>query len=44
MKNYGAVIIGGSAAGVTAAVTTRRHYPDKSILLIRKERLVPIPW
>jgi NADPH-dependent 2,4-dienoyl-CoA reductase/sulfur reductase-like enzyme len=37
------VIIGGSAAGITAAITARRHYPEKKILLIRKEELVPIP-
>jgi len=43
MKTYDVVVIGGSAAGVTAAVTARRHYPEKSILLIRKEKLVPIP-
>jgi NADH oxidase (H2O2-forming) len=43
MKSYDVVVIGGSAAGVTAAVTARRHYPGKSILLIKKEKLVPIP-
>lgn len=43
MKNYDVVVIGGSAAGVTAAVTARRQYPGKSILLIRKEQHVPIP-
>lgn len=37
------VIIGGSAAGVTAAITARRHYPDKSILIIRREEKVLIP-
>lgn len=37
------IVIGGSAAGVTAATTVRRHYPDKSILLIRKEKQVLIP-
>ena len=40
---YDVIIIGGSAAGVSAAVTTRRYYPDKSILVIRKDQKVPIP-
>ena len=43
MKEYDVVVIGGSAAGITAAITVRKHYPNKSIALIRKENLVPIP-
>jgi NADPH-dependent 2,4-dienoyl-CoA reductase/sulfur reductase-like enzyme len=43
MKSYDIVVIGASAAGVAAAITARRHYPEKSIFLIRKEALVPIP-
>lgn len=43
MKTYDVIVVGGSAAGVTAAITARRHYPEKSILLIRKEKQVPIP-
>jgi len=43
MKKYDVVIVGGSAAGLTAAITARRQYPNKRILLIRKEKLVPIP-
>ena len=43
MKNYDVVVIGASAAGVTAAITAKRHYPEKSVFLIRKEELVPIP-
>lgn len=37
------VVLGGSAAGITAALTARRHHPDKHILLVRKEKQVLIP-
>ena len=37
------VIIGGSAAGITAGITARRHYEDANITLIRKEEKVLIP-
>jgi len=37
------VVIGGSAAGLTAAITARRHYPDKSVLVVRREQQVLIP-
>ena len=43
MKNRDVIVIGGSAAGITAAITCRRHYPDKSVLVIRKEKQVQIP-
>jgi len=43
MKKADVVIIGGSAAGIPAAITCRRHYPDKSVMLIRKEEKVQIP-
>ncbi len=43
MRKADVVVIGGSAAGIPAAVTSRRHYPDKSVLLIRKEQQVLIP-
>ena len=43
MKKADAVVIGGSAAGIPAAITARRHYPEKSIILIRKEKQVLIP-
>jgi NADH oxidase (H2O2-forming) len=43
MRNTDVAIVGGSAAGLTAAITARRHYPNKKILLVRKEKLVPIP-
>jgi len=43
MKQADIVVIGGSAAGIAAAITARRHYPEKSIILIRKEEQVLIP-
>ncbi|MFA5067567.1 MAG: FAD-dependent oxidoreductase [Candidatus Izemoplasmatales bacterium] len=43
MKAFDVIVIGGSAAGVTAAITTRKYYPNKSILMIKNVKNVPIP-
>jgi len=43
MKEYDVIVIGGSAAGVTAAITARKYYPNKSILMIKNVKSVPIP-
>jgi NADH oxidase (H2O2-forming) len=43
MDSADVVIIGGSAAGISAAVTARRHYPEKTVALVRQEGKVPIP-
>ncbi len=38
MKQADVVIVGGSTAAPVAAVAARRCYPDKSVLVIRKEK------
>lgn len=43
MLNYDVIVIGASAAGATAALTARKHYPQKSILMVRDVKNVPIP-
>lgn len=37
------LIIGGSAAGLTAAINARKLYPDKKITVIRKDKAALIP-
>jgi NADH oxidase (H2O2-forming) len=41
--NNNIIIIGGGPAGVTAAITARRYYPETDITLIRKEEKALIP-
>ena len=43
MKKVDAVVIGGSAGGITAAISCRRRYPEKNVNLIRREEKVLIP-
>ncbi len=43
MLKYDAIIIGGGPAGNVTALTARRYYPDKKILLIRKVKRSIIP-
>lgn len=43
MERADVVIIGGSAAGATAAVSCRRRNPDKTVILLRQEKQVLVP-
>lgn len=43
MENTDILIVGGSAAGITTAISARRYYPDVKIVVIRKEKQVLIP-
>jgi NADH oxidase (H2O2-forming) len=43
MEKTNVLVIGGSAAGIVAAVTGKSNYPDKDFLLVRKERQVVVP-
>jgi NADH oxidase (H2O2-forming) len=43
MKNTNVLVIGGSAAGLGAALASKSHYPEKSVVLVRKEKNVAIP-
>ncbi len=43
MKSYDVIIIGGGPGGVTTALSARNTYPEKSILLVRREETPLIP-
>ncbi len=42
MKKADVVVLGG-LSGITAGISCRRHYPDKKVIIIRKEGTVLIP-
>ena len=43
MKKTDVLVIGGSAAGLVAALTGKSHYPGKDFTMIRKEKTVVVP-
>ena len=42
-KQVDILVIGGSAAGIVAATTARAFYPDKEVLIVRKEQDAVVP-
>jgi NADPH-dependent 2,4-dienoyl-CoA reductase/sulfur reductase-like enzyme len=43
MKSTDVLVIGGSAAGLASALASKSHYPEKGVILVRKETKVAIP-
>lgn len=43
MRTTDVLVIGGSAAGLTSALAAKSRYPEKSVVLVRKEKNVAIP-
>lgn len=43
MQQRDLVVIGGSAAGLMSAITTKRRYPEKSVTVIRNVSKTPVP-
>jgi len=43
MKSTDVLIIGGSAAGMVAAVTGKTHWPEKEFILVKKQKDVMVP-
>lgn len=43
MKNTDVLIIGGSAAGMVAALTGKSNWPEKSFILIKKQKEMMVP-
>ena len=42
-KNTDILIIGGGPGGVVSAITSKKNYPSKKVMLIRKEEKAIIP-
>ena len=42
-KKFDIVIIGGGPAGIVTSITAKKYYPDKNILIIKREKKSVIP-
>jgi len=43
VRIYDVIVIGGSASGIVAAATVKQTYPEKKVLVVRKEKKVLVP-
>lgn len=43
MRKADVIIVGGSAAGIEAAIIAQKHYPSKKVVVIRKEEKTLVP-
>ena len=43
MKNVNILVLGGGASGLQSAITAKTNYPDKSVVLVRKEKKALVP-
>nr|WP_320120396.1 FAD-dependent oxidoreductase [uncultured Marinifilum sp.] len=43
MEKINVLIIGGGASGLQAAISAKTNYPDKSVIVVRKEEKVLVP-
>jgi succinate dehydrogenase/fumarate reductase flavoprotein subunit len=43
MERVSVLIIGGGASGLQAAITAKQNYPDKDVVLVRREPTALIP-
>jgi len=43
MRKTDVLVLGGGAAGVVAAITAKANYPDKDVMVVRREKRVLVP-